>query len=86
MKILDAILYKGRELIIGKLRTIVLIKADLQCIMRMHLSDEYGEIIEKDNRFLKWNCSSRSNYSIEIEILEKRLMFNNSLLSAKVVI
>lgn len=83
LKILDAILGKGKGMIIGKLRTITLIEADLQNIMRIYLDDEIEEKIESDERFSKSNYGSRKNYSIETAILEKRLTFDNSLLSGK---
>ena len=39
LKILDAMLEKGKGMILGKLRTITLIEADLQYIMRLYLED-----------------------------------------------
>lgn len=83
LKMLDAILGKGKGMIIGKLRTMTLIEADLQCIMRMHLDHDDEEKIESDDRFSKSNCGSRNNHSIETTILEKRLTFDNSPLSGK---
>jgi len=67
---------KGKGMIIGKLRTITLIEADLQNIMRIYLEDLDEEIIESDDRFSKSNYGSRKNYSIETAILEKRLTFD----------
>ena len=67
---------KGKGMIIGKLRTIMLIEADLQNIMRIYLEDLDEEIIESDDRFSKSNYGSRKNYSIETAILEKRLTFD----------
>ena len=64
-------LEKGKGIIIGKLRTITLIEANLQYIMRMYLEDEKEEMIELDKRFAKSNYGSRKIYSIEIAILEK---------------
>ena len=68
-KILDALLSKGKGMIIGKLRTITLIEADLQCTMRMCLNDDKEEKIEHDERFSKANYGSRKNYSIESAML-----------------
>ena len=51
--------------------------------MRMCLEDSEEEMIELDDRFSKSNCSLRKNYSIETVTLEKRLTFDQSLLSAK---
>ena len=39
LKILDTILEKGKGMILGKLRTITLIEADLQYVMRLYLKD-----------------------------------------------
>ena len=80
---LDAMLSKGKGTIFGKLRTITLIEADLQCIMRACFSDDEEEKIEYDEKFSKANYGSRKNYSIESAILEKRLVFDDSLLSNK---
>ena len=77
---------KGKGMIIGKLRTITLIEADLQNIMRIYLEDLDEEIIESDDRFSKSNYGLRKNYSIETAILEKRLMFDQSLLLGKLTI
>ena len=46
-KILDAILEKGKGPMIGKLRTIKLLEADLQFIMRIFLNLDKEEKIEK---------------------------------------
>ena len=83
LKILDAMLGKGKGWIIGKLRIITLIEADLQFIMRMFLGGDEKELIEEDNRFSKANYGSRKNYSIESAMLEKRLVIDNSLLSGE---
>ena len=72
-KILDVMLSKGRGMMLGKLRTITLIEADLQCIMRMFLNEGEEEMIEADKRFSKANYGSRKNYSIETALLEKKI-------------
>lgn len=74
---------KGKGMVLGKLRIIASIEADLQHIMRTHLGDEDQELIENDNRFSKANCGSRRNYSIETALLEKRLIFDNSMILGK---
>ena len=51
--------------------------------MRIYLNDEEEELIKKDERILKSNYESRKNYSIESEILEKRLVINEILISYK---
>ena len=66
---------------LGKLRNLQLIEGDLQIMIRMFLYSEEEEIIEKDPRFSKANYSSRKNYSIETAILEKRLIFDNSMIN-----
>ena len=82
-KVLDVILREGKGMILGKLRTITLIEADLQYIMRIFLNDGKEERIEIDMRFSKSNYGSRKNYSIETALLEKRIVFDNSLISYK---
>ena len=82
-KVLDVILREGKGMILGKLRTITLIEADLQYIMRIFLNDGKEERIEIDIRFSKSNYVSRKNYSIETALLEKRIVFDNSLISYK---
>ena len=49
----------------------------------MFLSSDREEIIENNNRFSKANYGSRRNYSIEIAILEKWLIFDYSMLTIK---
>ena len=65
LMMLDAMLGKGKGWIIGKLRIVTLIEADLQFRMRMKLGSKNKEIIEDDERFSKANYGSRKNYSIE---------------------
>ena len=74
VKLLAVILEKGKGPIIGKLRTIQLIEADLQLLMRIFIGMRAEFNLENDNRMLKFNYGSRSHYSIENAILEKRLM------------
>ena len=76
-------LSKGKEMILGKLLTITLIEADLQYMIGIFLNDGKEERIETDKRFSKLNCGSRKNYSIESALLEKRIVFDNSLISYK---
>ena len=82
-KILDVMLSKGKGMVIGKLRTITLIEADIQYIMRILLNDGEKERIEEDERFSKSNYGSRKNYAIESALLEKRIIFDHSLLGCK---
>ena len=81
LNMLDVMISKAKGMFLGKLRIITLIEADLQCIMRKHLGDEIEEKIENDEQFSKANYRSRKNYSIESALLEKRLMFDNGLMS-----
>ena len=46
-------------MMLGKLRTITLIKADLKYIMRIYLNNKEEELIEKDERVLKSNYGLR---------------------------
>ena len=61
LKILDAMLGKGKGWIIGKLRIVTLIEADLQFMMRIQLGGGDKELIEEENRFSKANYGSRKN-------------------------
>ena len=47
----------------------------------MFLFTNGEELIEKDLRFSKANYGSRLNYSIETALLEKRIIFDNSMLT-----
>ena len=67
----------------GKLRNITLIEGDLQMMMRLYLNSEKEELIETDSHFSKANYGLRKNYSIETVLLEKRLIFDNSLITTK---
>ena len=82
----DTSLEKGKGPVLGKLRFIILIEGDLQINMRIHLSADREELIENDNWFSKANYRSRKNYSIETAILQKRLIFYNSLIEMKPLI
>ena len=76
MKVLDIILEKGKGPILGKLRIIQLIEADMQSIIRIFVGDRNNENTETDERLSQYNYGSQKNYSINIAILEKRLMCN----------
>ena len=52
-------------------------------MMRIFSSAEDTETIENDDRFSKANYGSRRNYSIETAILEKRLVFDHSMMNKK---
>ena len=86
LDILDVMIGKGKGMVLGKLRIITLIEADLQYVMRIFLGEEVEEMIENDSRFSTANYGSRKNYSIESALLEKRLIFDNSMLSGKMTI
>ena len=76
IKLLAVILEKGKGPIIGKLRTIQLVEADLQILIRIFIGERNNENIEIDSRLSKFNYGSRRYYSIETAILEKRLMYD----------
>ena len=81
LKILEICIEKGKGPLLGKLRNLQLIEGDLQIMMRMFLSIDEEELIEKDPRFSKANYGSRKNYLIETAILEKRIIFDYSILN-----
>ena len=83
MKVLDITLEKGKGLILGKLRIIQLIEANLQLMIRIFIGGRNDKNIETDNRLSKYNYESRRNYSIDTVLLEKRLMHNAILRNRK---
>ena len=44
--------------------------------MRIYVGGRNKDLIENNNRLLKFNYGSRTNHSIDIAILEKRLMYD----------
>ena len=52
---LDVIIRKRKGILLGKLRVITLIEADLQHVMRTYLGDDEEEMIKNDSRFSKAN-------------------------------
>ena len=74
LKILNIILEKEKALILRKLRTMQLIEADLQLIIRNFIGGRNNKNIAAGKRLSKYNCGSRKYYSIDTAILEKRLM------------
>ena len=64
IKVLDVILEKGKGPVLGKLRTIQLIEADLQLLMRIYIGERNKEVIENDQHLSKFNYGSRANYLI----------------------
>ena len=55
-------------------------------MIRIYFLENREKIIEKDNRFSKANYGLCKNLSIELVILEKRLILDNSLLSIECTI
>ena len=49
-------------------------------MIRIFLSLQNQEAIENNHHILKYNYRSRRNYNIEISILKKYLIYNNSIL------
>jgi len=86
LKVLDIILEKGKGPFLGKLRTIQLIEADLQLMMRIFIGARNDENIAQDKRLSTFNYGSRRYYSIDTAILEKRLMYDNSIRDGKTTI
>ena len=83
LKILVVSIEKGKGPVLGKLRTIQLIKADLQLLMRFFVNTRNKSSIETDERISKSNYGSRPGYSIQDAILEKKLVFDNSLVTGQ---
>ena len=83
LKVLDIILEKGKGPILGNLRTIQLIEADVQLMMRIFIGGRNDKNIINDERLSKYNYGSRRHYSIETAILEKRLMYDSALRTGK---
>ena len=81
LKILEICIEKGKGPLLGKLQNLQLIEGDLQIMMRMFLFADGKELIEKDPRFSKANYRLRLNYSIKTALLEKRIIFDNSMLT-----
>jgi len=77
------ILEKGKGSIIGKLQIIQLIEVDLQLLMRIFIGGWIDEVIENNERILKFNYRLQRNYSIETAILEKRLMYDLAIRDGK---
>jgi len=55
----------------------------MQIGIRIHLNSDEEELIENDSRFSTANFESRKNYTITTTILQKRLIFDNSLVTMK---
>ena len=70
-KTLDITIEKGKGPVLGKLRTIQLIEADLQLVMRILVNNRNKYRIERDSRIAKSNYGSSPRYSIDDAILEK---------------
>ena len=72
-------LEKGKGLVLGKLRTIQLVEADLYLIIRVFLGLRNTNKIESSKRISKFNFGSRKNYLIDEAILKKRLIYDTSI-------
>ena len=66
---------------LGKLRTIQLVKADLQLIKSFFVNIRNKGNRESDEIVSKSNYGPRPGYSIEYAILEKRLVFDNRIVT-----
>ena len=74
------IIEKGKGPVIGKLRNIQLIEADLQLLIMIFMGAKSEKLIKKEMRLSTANYGSRKNYSVELAILEKRLIYDSYLL------
>ena len=77
---------KGKGLIVEKLRTIQLIEANLQLLMRIFLTLRNVDEIEHNKYLSKFNYGSRKTYTIEEALLEKHLIYNSAVFNCKVTI
>ena len=82
-KLVETSFERGKGPTIGKLRYITLIEGNLQIEMRMSLNSDHKELIEKDEWISKANFGSRKNFSITTALLQKKLIFDNSLITIK---
>ena len=81
LKILEVMIEKGKGAKLGKLRTIQLIEANLQMIMQIGINTRNRGRIEADKRISKSSYGLRLKYLIEIAILQKHLIYDNSKLT-----
>ena len=72
---------KGKGTVLGKFHAMQLTEADLQSIMRMHVNIRNKRKTEKNERVSKRNYGSRPECSIDDAVLEKILIFDNSLVT-----
>ena len=73
-------LKKRKGQVVRNLYVIQLIKADLKLLIRILVNERNRFKIENNIRVSKANCWSRLHYYIENIILEKRLVYDNSIL------
>lgn len=78
LNILDTIVDKEKGPVLGKLRIIQLIEADLQLMLSIFFSLWNDSNIEEDLRLLKCNFGMRKGYSVKNAILEKQLLFESN--------
>ena len=83
LNLVAIILENSKGPMLGKLRSITLIEGDLQIMMQIHLKSDKEEMIEKDQHFSKVQYGARKNFLIETALLEKQLIFDNSLIEIK---
>ena len=67
-------LEKGKGPVLGKLRTMQLLEADFQLLMRIFANERMVGVIETDGRLSKGNCRARKGHSIDDLMLEKILL------------
>ena len=80
------ILEKGKGPVLGSLRNIQLIEEDIQILISILINQQNKFKIETDPRIAKCDYGLRPHYSIEDALLEKRLIYDNSLLKGKCMI
>ena len=83
IKPLETCIEKGKSPLLGKLWNLQLIEGDAQIMMHIFLLAEETENIENVDRFSKANYGSKRKHSIETAKLEKRLVFDHSVIATK---
>ena len=78
LKVVDAMLVKGKGLRLKNPKMLKMIETDLQLVMRTHLGSRMNERVDSDNRASKRNCGSSKRCSIENALLEKILTFDHA--------
>lgn len=74
LQIVDVMLEKGKDNVLGKLHTIQIVEGDLQLLMRVLITLRNSERAERSDRLSCFNFGNRRNYDIQTAILEKQVI------------